>query len=301
MKLGESERRLLLAGCANAAQALDAWGEWNATADFDRLTEGEYALLPLVFRNLEPLAPQDPAFRKAFAIYRQTWIANQLVLRRAAELGAALAARGIGYALAGAAALALLAYPDSGARPISGLDFLVDPERLRDANEVLVEGDAVRWHAQLLPGVTGRFAASLRSAAMQVAVGASDVNVLAPADLLLIASEQCQTGDMGPKGILLADAWQLLAVLRTPEDWLRVLDQAEAERVTLTLRTALAELESLGADPVPENVRTRLAGSVPGVLERLEYRRKHRAGGLPGRRTSLRVLRYLKARSAARG
>jgi hypothetical protein len=302
--LSDSERQLLLAACADGARTEQSWQRWSAGADLDRLTPDEFALLPLAYRNLEPHAPEDPLFRKAFAIYRQTWLANQLALRRAAELGSALASRGIDHALAGAGALALVAYPDPGARPIAGLDFLVDPERLREATDaassVALGTLAVRWHAQLPPGVTRRFAGSLRAAAVPISVGGGLLKVLVPPDLLLIASEQICAWDAAPRALFLADAWRLLGALREPADVVRALEQAQAERVTLTLRITLAELEFLGAASTGiTELRRRLEERAPGLLERWEYRCKHRAPGpIKGRGLSLMVLRHLRARAA---
>jgi Uncharacterised nucleotidyltransferase len=301
--LTDAERYLLEAACSTGKRALQAWGRWSASTDLDRLEPGEYALLPLVFRNLESQAPPGTPFRKAAAIYRQTWFANQIALRGAAKLGSALESRGIEYALAGSAALAVVAYPDPGARPIAGLDFLVGPERLREAIEasagVELEEHAVRWHVQLMPGVTSRFAASLRAAAVPISVGGAALKVLAPADLFLIACERICTWDHGPRAPVLADAWQLLRALRSEAGWVHLQEQARAERVTLTLRAALSQLEALAAEPLPARVAKELGGTVPDLLERLECRCKRRAPGpVPGRGLTLLTLRHLRARAA---
>jgi hypothetical protein len=70
--LTDAERYLLEAACSTGKRALQAWGRWSASANLDRLEPGEYALLPLVFRNLESQAPLGNPFRKAAALYRQT-------------------------------------------------------------------------------------------------------------------------------------------------------------------------------------------------------------------------------------
>lgn len=303
MTLTAGERHLLEAACSTGERALRAWELWSAGADLDRLQPGEYALLPLAFRNLESQAPPDPRFRKAGAVYRQTWLANQLALRIAAELGCSLESRRIEYALAGDAALAVVAYPDPGARPIAGIDLLVGPERLREAIEasagVELDGQTLRLHVQLAPGATHRFAAALRQAAEPRVVGGRAMRVLAPADLLLIGCEVICAWSAGPKAPAIADALRLVGTLRSDSDWARLLEQARAERVSLTVRTALAQLEALVPGLLPAHVTTELGAASERFIERLEYRLKARGHGpLPGRGLSLLVLRHLRARAA---
>ena len=95
------------AACATGDHAALAWERWSRDADLDRLEPGEYQLLPAVFRNLESRRPRGTSFRKALAIYRQTWVANLVQLRQAAEQCRAREAQGIPSALAGDAALAV--------------------------------------------------------------------------------------------------------------------------------------------------------------------------------------------------
>ncbi len=298
MNVSTAERRLLDASCATGDRAVQAWRDWSAAVDLDRIPRGEFQLLPLVFRNLESHRLEDVPFRKAYAFYRQTWLANQLALRRLAEIAVRLDSLGIRYAVAGEVAAALVAYPDPGARPITEIAVLVSPADLEPAKALGPE-PLVSFHSQLAPGVTRRFPASLLDGARTRQVGGSSLRVLQPADLFLIACDALGTWGVEPRTLVLADAWKLLALLRSETDWERLLHQSTAERANLLVRSALAELEILGAGAVPGPFRLGLEAIRPGVLERLEYRKKHREPGpLPGHELSLLVLRHLRARAA---
>jgi hypothetical protein len=103
----------------------------------------------------------------------------------------------------------------------------------------------------------------------------------------------------GPKAPAIADAWKLVGTLRSETDWARLLEQARAERVTLTVRTALAQLEALAPGSLPARVTAELGAASEPFMERLEYRLKARGPGpLPGRGLALLVLRHLRARAA---
>jgi hypothetical protein len=266
--------------------------------DLDRLPPGEFRLLPLAFRNLETLGLDDVPFRKAYAIYRQVWLANQLAVRHAAELGARLDSCRIRYALAGDAAVALVAYPDLGTRPIADIAMLVSPDDLEFAKP-FGDDQRVLFLSQLAPGATRRFTVALLDAARPQRVGGLSIKVLLPADLFLIASDNLETWNLASRAPAVADAWKLLKTLGSTTDWERLLLQASSEKATLLLGAALDELEALGAGPAPNEFRRRLEAARPGMLERLEYRKKSRQlGPVPGHELSLLVLRHLRARAA---
>jgi hypothetical protein len=272
--LTEREQWLLEAACASGDRAADGWERWRRNADFDRLEPGAYQMLPAVFRNLEPQDPSDSAFRKAKAIYRRTWVANQVVLREAGERCRGFSAKGVACAVAGDAALALLAYPDPGARPIEGLEVLT------------------------AEGSTSRFTHSLIKAAVPRRVGEVEVRVLAPAGLLLLACERIVAWDRRPLAPALADAWKLLDRLEA-RDWARLLKLARRARSALTLRRGLERLKLLGAGPLPAEALRELAAVRTGWIERLEYRIKSRAPWtMPGRTVALLALSHLRAGAA---
>ena len=258
MMLAERERWLLEAACAPGDRAALAWERWSQHADFDRLEPGAYQLLPAVFRNLEPRRPSGTAFRRALAIYRQTWVANLLALREAADRCGELEAKGASYALAGDAALAVMAYPDAGARPIGSVEVLVE------------DGLETRDWAP------------------------NSYQVLAPADLLIRLCQRISVWEPRPRAPVLADAWKLVDRMAAA-DWARLAALAREEGIILAVRRVLERLARLGA-AVPAYVVDELAAARSGLAEWLEYQIRSRPlWPVPGRGFSLRTLRRLRS------
>jgi hypothetical protein len=119
------ETLLLRAALADGDAARAAWRAWRADADLDRVDQASFRLLPLVFRNLERLAVDDPWRGRLQGFYRRAWCENQILFRRLAATLDGLARDGVPALVLKGAALASQAYADAGARPMSDADVLV--------------------------------------------------------------------------------------------------------------------------------------------------------------------------------
>ena len=76
--------RLLRAALLDDPSAAGAaWREYEAAADFDRLTAVEVRLLGLVSRRLEALAPDSPMRARIGGIERANWSRSQLAIGEA--------------------------------------------------------------------------------------------------------------------------------------------------------------------------------------------------------------------------
>jgi hypothetical protein len=110
-------------------EATGAWVELMARVDLAELWDAEvYRLLPMVWRNLGPAVGADNENRLR-GLYRQGWVHNQHLLRRAAEVVTALDGAGIDSLLLKGVPLTIGYYGDAGVRPMGDADVLVRPEQ----------------------------------------------------------------------------------------------------------------------------------------------------------------------------
>jgi putative nucleotidyltransferase-like protein len=267
------EREGLLLGAIywESEKARDAWEAWRrAVSSRDRITYSESRLLAAAFRPLRAIEVDDQMVSLAGGLYRRNWYENQLALHRLAKAVASLDAAGIQVLVLKGAALSLLHYRDLGARRMLDVDLLVSPRHLRAAMQVLAAGG---WHPVATEGpVAGplQYGRHLRDAdgheldlhAYAFMQSADDRDLWqsrVPLDLNGIS-----TSAPGPAEQLLhvcvhglrwdgattrwaADA---MAVLRSSQlDWDRLVERAQARRLSVTVGHALAWLrESLSAE-----------------------------------------------------
>jgi hypothetical protein len=139
---------LLKAALCDGESARNAYAVWCALTELDAPDAGTFRLLPLLFRNLKPLAVKDDRQAMLHGIYRRSWAKNQLLFR---EVGAALvqlAAAGISTLIVKGAALSVAYYRDLGARPMSDADVLVPVAQAQQAAALLV---AAGWTSKETP------------------------------------------------------------------------------------------------------------------------------------------------------
>jgi len=130
---------LLKAALLQGDVALDAWNGWMAGVDLDRLDQGSYRLLPLLYRNLVACGVDDPLLRNLKGIYRMAWYRNQMLFRTAASLLQALHDAGIRTMLLKGLALSLLYYRDYGLRPMYDWDVVVPIGQAQEAIRLMIE------------------------------------------------------------------------------------------------------------------------------------------------------------------
>lgn len=116
---------LLCAALLTGAEAQEAFQIWQSTVDLDRLPPDQFALLPLLYRNLERLGIDHPWLPRLKGVYRRAWYANQLALRSLAGVSGALDAEGIPLLIVGGAALAQSQVAEMALRPIPMMEIIV--------------------------------------------------------------------------------------------------------------------------------------------------------------------------------
>lgn len=310
------ELLLLKAALLEGDAACAAWRAWRAQADLDRIEQGSFRLLPLVFRNLEGLGVEDPWKGLLQGFYRRAWCENQLLFRRLASVLTRLHGDGIDVLVLKGAALIDRAYRDAGVRPMADADVLV---RRRDFVRTVACLRRTGWTTEEPAG--SRFDASpaafrasyhaigfrgdgdrlamldvhdrpfqvyarhpvdiaeerlWRDAEPFELAGVSARRLSAEHALLHACFHGYQRQDVAPIRWV-ADVDRLVRANERSLRWDRLLDDARRWRVVSALRDALPFVAREFATPVPPAVLRRLQRMPLALTDRLE--RAMRVGG----------------------
>jgi hypothetical protein len=307
------QRLLLRCALRDDETVRDSWAALRPGLDIDRLDDGSYALLPLVYRALTRAGVAEPLLPRLKGIYRKTWFANQLMLDWAQRpLGMLRHVDADPLTLHGSALMTAY-YPERALRRVPSLDVAVRTGAAERALRSLERsgwarhpGAAARNPAQPVPLVDVDGHVLLLWAGLPEALrvpgapdGAEDElwERAAEADsasggpaLVLDATDQllcaCAVGvdvTLQPQPQWLADAGVLLVEHAASIDWQRLAESALARRVGTRLQRALDYLAGEVGLTMPPGAR--LAARPAERREKAAYRlyasRGGRLGGLP--------------------
>jgi len=281
-------------------EAIDAWNQWQAKVDVDKLDAGSYRLLSLLYYNLRTKKVDHPLMSKFKEIYSQTWCQNQILFHHTRALLHAFHKAGIQKTLLlKGAALILFHYKDYGLRPMMDFDILIFPETAVNAIHLLKEShwtpkpsletdvtDIIgRQHAWKFQNDNGSkfnlhwhlFRECLPNADDDFWVDAvsdtfDDVPVYAlnPTDQLLHVCVLMAKGNTLLPLRWIADAMMILQT--SPKiDWERLLIQTEQRCLILPLRNTLNYLHDRLDAPIPSTILQRLQNLSVSMPESLEY------------------------------
>jgi hypothetical protein len=294
----EQQELLLRAALLSGAEAVQAWRSARANLDIERLEEGSYSLLPLVYRQLKTADPAEPMLQRLKGIYRHTWSKNQLFVQELRSLVDDLAAAGVRALVVGGAAR-LPYYPELGLRTLSAIELLVldheveatlraigwrgdtvPPRVLRGRSNLRVEAEGrapFGLHWRLLPEYPAAGDDVLRREARRLPLEGVDALALSPADELLHTCAGGARTALWANVQWVADA---TTIIRSSEvDWDRVVWQAEERRAAPRLGEALGYLAALLEAPVPADVLVRLESFASTKRDLIA----HRVSGAGGR------------------
>jgi hypothetical protein len=281
--LTPQQELLLRAALLSGETALQAWEQWQAQVDFDRLEPRAVRLLPLLYGNLHAHGIAHAWLGRCKGIYRRTWYTNQLLVPHLATALHHLQEAGISTLLFKGAALGPLHYRDPGLRVIDDANVLVPPDQAAAAFQVL---RALHWTPDpLLPELpeawqacshrfTFRHAAghaialywrtlAVRGAtqadeafwASRVPVEIGGVTTAAPhpTDHLLLVCTYGAGWNRVPSLHWIADAVTLLRT--TPAfDWDRLVTRTSQHQQALLMQARLQYLRQSLAVPIPATV-----------------------------------------------
>lgn len=321
---------LLQAALACRETAGQAFRAWADAGWIDRLDEGSFRLLPLVYRNLQSQGIQHPLLPTLRGIHRRTWCKNQLLWSELAPILRKLGESGIPTMVLKGPALARVHYRDAGARPTRDLDIAVPEARAEQAFNMLTDAGwtPISWmppgfksgfrgarHAIALRNSAGReldlhwhilWQCCARGAdepfwarATTIDIGGSQTRVLDPTDQLLHACAHGMMWNLVPPVRWIADA---VVITRSAEiDWTRLAREIRIRRMVLLCRTALQYLHEHFAVPVPSRVLDELSDTPVSRGEEMEFTRLTDPRRLLGATDTIRAVWHQYSRSAAGG
>ncbi len=279
-----AEELLLKAALWPGERGLDAWRRWRLDApDIDVLDHGSYRLLPLVYSNLGPLLDEDPDVGRLKGVYRRSWAANQIVLRKGRAAIDAIQAAGVEVLALKGGGLVGSAYERLGARPMADLDLAVqpaavpaavaalrgagfeapteDPARALEVRHSLGFLDADEQEIDLHSGMLWRAGLDQEfwSGTVPVELAGARLLTLCPADQLLHVCVHGAAWNPVQPFRWVADAFMVLQAAGGEFDWERVVTMATRGRLTLPMRDAISFLEVEMKAPVGAGVVERLA------------------------------------------
>lgn len=299
------QETLLAAALASGDAAVRAWYAWGADSDLDQIDSGSRRLLPMVYRTLQRAGVSGPSLARLKSVYRHSWYTNQLLLANAATVLRAFEREGIQTLVLKGAALTALYYQDAGVRPMNDLDLLVPtaqgptalhlaerwgwrpypgfvtPRLLLPAHHACAfldrAGREIDLHWHLLPECLAPDAdTDLWSGSLPLTLGGTSTRALNAADQLLHTCVHGTVWNRVPPFRWVADATLILRSDELPVDWVRLLEQARARRLTLPLFAALRYLRRRWGAPVPAWVLDRLRQTPVTLIERLAFRERSR-------------------------
>jgi Uncharacterised nucleotidyltransferase len=287
---------LARAALLDGDEALRAWRSWRRTGSLDALDADARTLLPMLYRNLVVLDPQEPELPRLRGVYRHVWLRSQQQFKCAAEALRVLSTAGFETLVLKGAALMVQSYRDEGVRPMVDVDVLVRTERARDASELLLRsgwrrrertdfaaemqvtpgtafGDAdggwidLHWHSLWAPSAEDDF----WEAAVPIELAGVPTLGLCHADhLLQVCVHGVWSGETQPVRWLV-DATMVLRSAGAELDWRRVVERARARSLTLPLARAMRSLREWLGTSVPDWVLCELDDSPHRPAERAAH------------------------------
>lgn len=281
------------------APEVDVEKSWRGLQplDIEKLEEGTFALLPLVYRRLQDAGVPESRLPRLAGIYRSNWVKNQLQLERLPSLLAALRGAGIKPLVVGGAAIATRYFPQLGLRPVPQLELLVSPREAAAFAEAVsnggwrsvdrAAGPVIKFQDESTPTAVVLYAglpayilgpvdsiaamAAVKEVAVEREVGGASALTLAPADELLFTCGLGARRTFVPQVQWLLDAHHIVAA--GDVDWARLVARARAHRLVRPLRDTLTYLARTTAVGAAANEITRaLEQERPGGRDRLAYR-----------------------------
>lgn len=284
---GYEQRLLLEVALAEPERALAAWSRWREARGERGLNLVDPAsshLLPLVARRLGELEYDGWESAKLRGVHRKSLTRNVLLLHKTAAALGHLANGGIDAVLVGAAAMALRAYPDRGARYTTQAELWLPGANLERAAALATAdgtwrlGGPAQAEYQVLVGADeltlvlrtnflpeSRIAPGADADVRKRCTTTANWTLLAPEEALLHAAV---TGLVWTAESFVDWATDVALTLRSYRiDWARVVALAGRYHAGLPLGAALGSLPALGVS-VPAEVLRALVQLPKSEIER---------------------------------
>jgi len=306
MWLPTPEQELLLrASLMKGEEALKAWNEWKSGIDIFFIDYESQRLLPLLHENLYTHGVDEPLIQKYKGVRRLTWVKNQRLFSRMADILQSFHREGIETMVLKGAALAHFYYIDFSLRPMEDFDILVHLEdacsairvidelgleakepwlkHLTEKDKLTVavkglgfrnrEGQELDLHWYIL--IENRYKMAdhdFWEHAASVRIKDEATKILNPEDQLLHVCVHGTKWNSIPMLHWIADAVTIINKRISDINWDRFLDQTQKHRFVLQIKAALNYLKERFHVPVPQEVLTHISRMPVSKVEFLEYR-----------------------------
>ncbi|MFK8250877.1 nucleotidyltransferase family protein [Ancylobacter terrae] len=136
---------LLRAGLESGDAAIDVFSQWSARNDLrEPVDEATFSLLPQAYHNLSRLGCESPQMALLKGVYRHSWAATQLQLKRAVQVVSLVADAGVELMASKGLALVRDYYASPALRPITDIELYVPRRQALAAVRAL---EASGWSA----------------------------------------------------------------------------------------------------------------------------------------------------------
>ena len=125
--------------CEGDESAVRSWLKWRSAVDIDYLEPGVFELLPLLYKRLRHLIPDDPWMGRLKGVYKRTWTNNITFYREACRAMDVFRAGGVDSMLI--KGMGLLPYYDNdpGLRTMADVDVLIRSSDSASAIDLLLK------------------------------------------------------------------------------------------------------------------------------------------------------------------
>lgn len=296
-----SQELLLKVALMEKDVAIPAWREWRKTVDFELdVDHGSFRLLPLAYHNLNSLGYSDDLVAgRLKGIYRRSWIENQQLFYKTAQVLDLLKDAGIKTAVLKGIALSELVYKNHGIRPMSDMDILVPHSEARHAINVLEkagfkmelghllehnlefgrsiafsddEGTEIDLHWYAFVNALGNVQKNdFWGDVIPVEVSGVQTYSLTHTDNLLHAIVHGIRKNPEPPIRWVADSMMIINSDDIEIDWKRLLSYASKFRVFLQVKEALFYLRDHFEADIPSDTIEQIKQYQPSYVERIVY------------------------------
>ncbi len=290
---------LLQAALLGGDDAISSWLEWKKSADLANLDGGSARLLPLLYQNLSLHGVEEPIMERLKEEYVNTWRDNELLFYEIATLLRLFHEAGVEILLLKGAALSLHFYKDSGLRPMSDVDILVQPQKAEmairllhqagwksayESPEVLIpyrhaiefsneEGRRLDLHWKALWGEAQEANDDdFWEGSIPIETDGVPTRILNSTDQLLhVCAHGAAWNDLPPLRWV-ADAAIIMRAENSEIDWERLMKQTRMRRLMLPMSDALGYLRKILGANVPADVLATIRNIPASPLECVLYR-----------------------------
>ena len=276
-----ADQELLLKAVFGSEEAArEAWAELRSGFDLDRMEDGSFALMPLLYRRIETWELDDPLVPRLKGLYRHSWYRGNVLLERLKDVARLAAEKQIDLLIADEPLLTTRVYKDTALRPATHLDLLLRDEELDPFARALQSHgwECPSKHVLTFQHPSGPFAVLHGGLETELWERGEELAADGSSDRMLGRTDQLLRTCLGQSRLQLVNRLQWIADAKLlvesdsgTIDWELVNRTARSERSSLKLGDALSYVSGVVGAPVPDQVLERLASDSPSRRELLAH------------------------------